>query len=208
MAEANNVNDNSSTNKNGPNGTDSHVYESEAQSTEDQTAKKPSPVTITDLELEQLRREVADYKDKYFRVLADAENARKRLQKERQELIQFAVQNVIADFLNPIDHLETALSFAEQASDEVKHWAHGFQMILNQFKETLANNGAVLIKSEGMTFDPHLHEAIDMVETTDYAPGTVVSETLKGYRMGDRTIRPARVKVAKAPPTPEQNETL
>jgi molecular chaperone GrpE len=208
MAEADNIKDNSSTQKNGPNGTNSPVYEGQAKPAAEQAEKKTSTVSITDLELEQLRREAADYKDKYFRVLAESENARKRMQKERQELIQYAVQNVIVDFLNPIDHLENALNFAQQASDEVKHWAHGFQMILNQFKDTLANNGVVAIKSEGTTFDPHFHEAIEMVETADYPPGTIVTETLKGYRMGDKTIRPARVKVAKAPALNENNQNL
>lgn len=208
MAEADNLKDNAATPKNGPNGTHPPVYEGQDKPAAEQAEKKTSTVSVTDLELEQLRREVADYKDKYFRGLAESENARKRMQKERQELIQYAVQNVIVDFLNPIDHLENALNFAQQASDEVKHWAHGFQMILNQFKDTLANNGVVAIKSEGMTFDPHYHEAIEMVETADYPPGTIVTETLKGYRMGDKTIRPARVKVAKAPSINGNNQNL
>ncbi len=208
MAEADNVNDNSNTEKQGPNGTNSHVYEGQNPATSEKTERKPSTVSITDIELEQLRREAAEYKDKYIRGLAESENARKRMQKERQELIQYAVQNVIVDFLNPIDHMENALNFAQQASDEVKHWAHGFQMILSQFKDTLANNGVVAIKSEGMAFDPHYHEAIEVLETSEFAPGTVVAETLKGYRMGDRTIRPARVKVAKAPASNDNNQNL
>jgi molecular chaperone GrpE len=82
-------------------------------------------------------------------------------------------------------------------------------MILNQFKDVLAANGAVPIKSEGTPFDPQYHEAIEMVATPDFPPGTVVSETLKGYRMGERTIRPARVKVAQAPqPLQEDNQQV
>lgn len=161
--------------------------------------RQPVNVTISDIELEQLKKEANEFKDKYLRGLAEAENARKRLQKERQELTQYAVQNAIVDFLNPIDHFENALNFTQQASDEVKHWAIGFQMILNQFKDVLASNNVTAVKSVGTHFDPHYHEAVEMVTTTDYPPGTVIEESLKGYKMGDRTIRPARVKVSKAP---------
>jgi molecular chaperone GrpE len=166
--------------------------------------RKPVTIEITDIQLEQLKQEMAEYKDKYLRLLAESENMRKRLQKERQELIQYAVQNVIIDFLNPIDHLENALNYTQQASGEVKQWAAGFQMILGQFKDVLTNNGIVSFVSVGTPFDPHSHEAIEMIATTAYPPGTVAEESLKGYKMGDRVIRPARVKVAKLfPPSPK-----
>ena len=160
-----------------------------------------------DLERELLKQEVAEYKDKYQRSLAESENVRKRLQKEKQEMIQFALQNAMADFLSPIDHLENALQFAEQATPEIKHWAVGFQMILNQFKDVLSANGVTAFKSEGTHFDPHLHEAVETLTTTEYPPGTVISESLRGYKMGDKTLRPARVKVAKAP-KPEKAQAV
>lgn len=208
MGNANTNNNNSlPPEKKEANGLNSNLQGNGTLSDELQTKQKSEPANITNLEVEQLKKEAAEYKDKYFRVLAEAENARKRLQKERQELVQFAVQNVIADFLNPIDNLENALGFAQQASDEVKHWALGFQMILNQFKDVLASNGAVPIKSVGAAFDPHYHEAIEMISTSDFPQGIVVSETVKGYRMGERTIRPARVKVAQAPQSEQEDNT-
>lgn len=168
--------------------------------------RKPISVTITDIELEKLKKEATDAKDKYLRLLAEQENTRKRLQKEREQLIQYALQNVITEFLSPIDHLENALMFTEQMSDEVKHWGHGFRMILGQFKDLLNQNGVHPIVSVGKPFDPHFHEAIETVETDEYPPGTVVEESIKGYKMGDRTIRPARVKVSKAPNTSKEEK--
>ena len=166
-------------------------------STESQATKEaPSDQEL----LEGLQSQVSDFRDKYLRGLADSENLRKRLQKERQELLQYAVQGVLIDFLSPIDHLETALKYADQASDDVKHWAVGFQMILGQFKEAIANNGAVPFTSVGTPFDPHFHEAVEMIDTDEFAPGTVVEESLSGYKMGEKVIRPARVKVAKKIP--------
>lgn len=167
---------------------------------------QPKTTTVGGLELESLRRELAETKDKYLRVLAESENARKRLQKEKQETIQYALQNVIVDFLNPIDHMENALSFTQQMSEDVKNWAAGFQMILTQFKDVLSNNGVTPFSSEGKPFDPHRHEAVETVETSTVPPGTVVEESLKGYIMGDKTIRPARVKVSKTP-AEEQKDT-
>lgn len=164
----------------------------------EETSPLLATVSITQGELDQLRKDAAEYKDKSLRLLAEMDNARKRMQKEKHDLTQYAVQNVIVDFLNPIDHLENALQFTQQMSDEVKNWAFGFQMILNQFKDALASNGVVPFKSEGTPFDPHCHEAVEMVETEQCLPGTVVEESIRGYKMGDRIIRPARVKVAKA----------
>lgn len=170
--------------------------------------RQPKEITITDIELEQLKKELAEAKDKYLRTLAEAENARKRLAKEKQEMIQYALQNLIVDFLNPIDHMENALKFTQQMSDDVKHWAVGFQMILTQFKDVLSNNGVAPYPSEGKSFDPHKHEAVETISTNDFPAGTVVEESLKGYAMGDKIIRPARVKVAKAPEAAAQKEKI
>ena len=161
--------------------------------------RAPKIIQISDFELEHLKKELHEYKDKYLRTLAESENARKRLLKEKQELIQYATQNLIIDFLNPIDHMENALGFTEQANEEVKHWAIGFQMILTQFKDVLTRQGVAPFISVGKHFDPHCHEAIETVATCECPPGTVIEESLKGYKMGDRVIRPARVKVSKAP---------
>jgi len=153
-------------------------------------------------ECETLKKEAAEYKDKYLRLLAEMENTRKRMQKEKQEMTQYAIERLIAEFLSPIDHMENALKFTQDQPDEVKHWALGFQMILTQFKDVLAINGVKPFESEGKPFDPHYHEAVETVETNDEPPGIVVKEYMRGYKMGDRTIRPARVQVSKTAETP------
>jgi len=169
----------------------------EQESSTLESAQKPKQVTLTDTELKAMQKELMEYKDKYLRLLADSENARKRMQKERQEMTRYAVENLIVDFLRPLDNLENALRFAQEMSDDVRNWAFGFQMILAQFKDVLANNGVIAVDSHGKPFDPHAHEAIEMIETDAYPPGIIVEESVKGYKMGDRMIRPARVKVSK-----------
>lgn len=168
----------------------------------------PVEVKMTDIELDELKSQLQEYKDKYFRLLAEMENARKRIQKENLESTQYAIQNVINEFIHPIDHFERALNISQQMSDEVKNWGIGFQMILTQFKDALSSYGVTEIDAKpGDVFDPHIHEAIDSIETTKYPPGTIVEETMRGYRMKGKTIRPARVTVAKAKePKPEENQ--
>ncbi|QLH37648.1 MAG: nucleotide exchange factor GrpE [Parachlamydiaceae bacterium] len=146
-----------------------------------------------------IEKDAAEFKDKYLRSIAEAENLRKRLHKERHEMTQLSIQSILIDFLNPIDHMENALAHTNNASDEVKNWAIGFKMILNQFKEVLASNDVHPFKSVGTHFDPHNHEAVEVVETKDYPDGTVIEESLRGYKMGSKTIRAARVKVSKYP---------
>ena len=164
-------------------------------------------ITISTLEVDQMKQDAADWKDKYLRLLAESENTRKRLQKDKQEMIQYAIQNIIVDFLNPIDHMENALKFTQQMSQDVQNWATGFQMIMSQFKEVLNANGVVPFESQGHTFDPHKHEAIETLESDKYAPGIVIEESLRGYNMNDKIIRPARVKVSKAMNKENNNPT-
>jgi molecular chaperone GrpE len=156
-------------------------------------------------EIEKLEETINDqpaeenFKDKYFRLLAESENMRKRMQKEKQEMIRFGIDNAIAEFLPTIDNFEQALRFADQAEGAVKNWAVGFQMILSQFKEVLHNHGITAFHSEGNSFDPAYHEAVEIVETQEYPEGVVLQEFTKGYKSPTRVIRPARVKVAKTP---------
>lgn len=165
----------------------------------DEPSSEVSLLTLCQDQLKAARQEAAEFKDKYLRLLAESENMRKRLQKEKQEMTAYSLQQLIASFLAPLDHLENALKFTGEASDEVKHWALGFQMILTQFKDVLLENGVEPFSSKGMAFDPHLHEAVETEDSADQEPGLVLEEFIKGYKMGEKTIRPARVKVSKRP---------
>jgi len=146
-----------------------------------------------------------DWKDKYFRALAEMENMRKRMHKEKQEMARFGIENAIGEFLPAIDNFENALRMASHATGELKNWAIGFEMILSQFKEVLHNHGIVSFHSEGNRFDAQFHEAVEIVETLDHPDGTILHEFTKGYKSATRTVRPARVKVAKHPQKTEND---
>jgi len=163
--------------------------------------------TETD-ETEVLKQQVKEEQKKYLRTLADMENSRKRMQKEKHDSTRFAVENVIGEFLSPLDNFENALSFVHQASEETQTWAKGFEMILTQFKDILSAHKIIQFTSEGMIFDPHLHEVLELEETDKHEDGMILQEFVKGYKCGDRILRPARVKVAKAPKCDESENNL
>ena len=112
-------------------------------------------------------------------------------------MMRFCVENVILEFLSPMDNLENALGFAKNMSEETANWAKGFEMILGQFKDVISNNGITPFEALGKTFDPHFHEAVETEESEEAKEGEILEEYSKGYQSGKRTLRPSRVKVAK-----------
>jgi molecular chaperone GrpE len=161
-------------------------------------AEPKAPLTVEE--------ELSEYRDKYLRLLADLDNTRKRMQKEKQDATRYALDSLVVEMLAPIDNLENALKHTQQMSEETRNWALGFTMILSQFKDVLSNHGIVPLVSEGKPFDPQVHYAIETEETTDAEPGMVLKEFVKGYRNGERTVRHSRVKVSVAPGTLNKQE--
>jgi molecular chaperone GrpE len=166
-------------------------------------AQPPSPENT----VVSLQAEAQEYKDKYLRALAEAENTRKRLAREKVESQSYAVQNIVTDLLQPIDHFEQALHHAEAAKGDITTWAKGFEMILEQLHQVLSDHGVSSYKSLSASFDPHMHEAVETEERPDVPEGTIVFEFQKGYRLGGRIIRPARVRVATRPAWEENTAT-
>lgn len=174
--------------------------------TEEEKVETPQVETETLFSKEELlEKEVLEMKDKYLRLLAESENTRKRLQKEKSDMMRFSVENLALEFLSPIENLENALGFAGNMSEETANWAKGFQMILTQFKEVLSSNNISPFSSIGAAFDPHSHEAVEIEEISSGVDGIVIQEYSKGYKSGTKTIRPARVKVAKLVAPKEEN---
>ncbi len=171
----------------------------EARTSKEEKLSDTIMMSIDKDQLDQLHAEIKDLKDRNLRILAESENTRKRLQKEKSEMQAYAKENLACEFLGPIDHFSNALSFKDEQPDEVKNWMIGFEMILTQFKDVLAQNEIRSIETEGQIFDPHFHEAMEIEETDKYAPHTIICEYVKGYMMGERVLRPAKVKVAKDP---------
>ncbi|HEV2170871.1 MAG TPA: nucleotide exchange factor GrpE [Candidatus Binatus sp.] len=154
-------------------------------------------------ELENLRaqlaekdKEIAELKDKYLRTLADTDNARKRIRQQSEESVRIQREAILRDVLPIIDNLERALDAARQGAP-VKAVVDGVEMTVKALIDFLRAQGVTPIQSVGQAFDPTRHEAADHVESEVHPPNTVVDEFHRGYLIGDRTLRPARVSVAK-----------
>ena len=150
-------------------------------------------------------RESAEYKDKYLRLLAEGENIRKRLEKERQEFIDFANQDLINDLILVLDNFERALG---SGTDDFRNdpYRQGIEMIYKQLKEILRKQGLEEVKALGEKFNPFLHEAVEQKITSEHSEETVLQELLKGYTLKGRLLRPAAVKVSRRPPPEEPGE--
>jgi molecular chaperone GrpE len=141
-------------------------------------------------------KELADLKDKYLRVLADAENARKRIRQQSEDSVRVQRENFLRDLLPIVDNLERAVE-AAQGGGNGQPIVEGVEMVLRSLLDFLRAHGVTQVNSVGQTFDPQLHEAVDQVHSPQHPPNTVVSEFHRGYVIGDRTLRPARVAVTK-----------
>jgi molecular chaperone GrpE len=143
-------------------------------------------------EVAKLRQEAAELRDRLVRTLADFDNFRKRSERERQEQRRFAALEPLRELLTVADNLDLALS-AQGSADDLKR---GVEMIHRQMGELLRRFGAVEVPAVGQPFDPTLHEAVSREESTQVKAPTVVAELRRGYKLHDRLLRPAMVKVA------------
>jgi molecular chaperone GrpE len=146
-------------------------------------------------------KEIIELKDRYLRALADSENARKRIRQQSDESIRLQRENLLRELLPIVDNLERAVD-AARGGGNGKPIVEGVEMVLRGLLDFLKTHGVTQISSVGQPFDPERHEAVDHIETAQHAPSTVVNEFHRGYQIGDRLLRPARVAVAKPPPKP------
>lgn len=157
-------------------------------------------------EIVALRSEMAALKDRALRALADAENTRKRAEKEKLETSQYAVAGLARSLLPVADNLRRALDALhadKRAMDDTQRAiVEGVEATERELQAVLLRHGVKLIAAEGAKFDPHLHHAVAEVPAPGKEAGTVVNVVQSGYTIGERLLRPAMVTVAKAEPAP------
>src|SRR5271168_2053871 len=148
--------------------------------------------------------EIAELKDKYLRTLAESENARKRIRQQSEESIRIQREAILRDLLPIIDNLERALAASREGTD-AKTIVDGVEMTVRALIDFLRAQGVTPVQSVGQAFDPNRHEAVDHVASQTHPPNTVVDEFHRGYLIGDRVLRPARVSVAKGGSSGKRN---
>jgi molecular chaperone GrpE len=149
-------------------------------------------------ELDAVRRELAEKNDRLLRALAEADNIRRRAQRDREESVRYAAEGLVRDLVPVLDNLDRALEAARSAGD-ASGIVDGVELIRREFVKMLERHGVARYSALGQRFDPNQHEAVARVVSVDTEPDTVVGEIAPGYSLRGRVLRPAQVAVAAAP---------
>jgi molecular chaperone GrpE len=146
-------------------------------------------------ELEQVRGERDQLLDRLARLQAEFENSRRREAKERTDLRDYAVQNAVEPFLNVMDNFQLALK-ADGTKEQLRA---GVELILKQMEDALRGLNVQVVETVGTQFDPRIHEALGSIETTEFPDHQVLEEIRRGYRIREKLLRPAMVRIAANP---------
>lgn len=157
----------------------------------------PSPDELKELRIKATKSE--EYYERLLRQVAETDNLRKRLAKEKQDAIRYANESLIEKLLPTMDSFDMAISAANSSNENtIDSLKKGVEMVHVQLKRTLEETGLTEINATGEIFNPALHEAISRKETNEAADGTVIEQIRKGYQLNERLVRPASVIVATA----------
>lgn len=172
------------------------VEDVDTQQTTDQETEVVEESNTDSLEtkVSELEEEVTKWKTDYYKVFADMENLKRRLEKEHQNSLKFMMQSFIEELLPIVDNFERSLN-VQEPSEEVQTFLKGYQMIFDQLMNVLNKNGVEVIEAQGKEFDPNLHQAVMTANDENYGSNIVVEELQKGYKLKDRVIRASLVKV-------------
>lgn len=143
-----------------------------------------------------LVRERDDFYDRLLRKTAEFDNYKRRIERERREQSDETVVSLLLEFLSIVDDFERAL--AVEASESAASYKKGIELIHQKLRAMLKKQGVRPIQALGAAFDPNIHQAVMHEASSEHREGTVIGELQRGYMMGDRLLRPAMVKVAKA----------
>jgi molecular chaperone GrpE len=174
------------------------------ESTKEQTAEPEIIVEeeTEDTSLDELKTKLTEAEQKaeenyqkYLRAQADFDNYRRRTQKEKEDQAKYASLSVIEQLLPALDNFERALT-ASKGTQDAESLSKGVEMVFRQMEQVLGAEGLEVIPTVGESFDPTVHQAVMQEESDEFESGTVIEELQKGYKLKDKVIRPAMVKVS------------
>lgn len=151
-----------------------------------------------ELVLEQTRKEVENFREKWLRSAADLENYRKRAAREREETIRFGNEKLLRDFLPLLDDLERAVDIGGQSPADGAHIVEGVRLVHKKFIGQLEKHGVATFEAVGTPFDPNRHEAVQQMHG-EHPAGMVMTQLQRGFLLNDRLLRPALVVVSLGP---------
>jgi len=168
--------------------------EPEEESAEAEEAPVAEVMEEVPSELEKAQQEANDLRDEMLRMRAETDNLRKRLQREKQDSVQFANERLIKQLIPIFENLDRALKAPDTNIESLKE---GVQLTSNQLLALFKKENVEPIQAVGEPFDPSVHEVLSQIESNDHNENTVIEECSKGYRMNGRVLLPARVVTAK-----------
>jgi molecular chaperone GrpE len=169
---------------------------SNAPLSEDPSLDAGATAPATDPTLDAVQRERDELRDRLLRTAAEFDNFRKRTERERREYAEWAAADLLGDVLSVLDDFERAL--AVPSPPEARAYRDGVELIHRQLLDLIKKRGVVAIATEGQDFDPAVHQAVAHDEVPGARDGEILNELRRGYRLGERLLRPAMVRVAKA----------
>lgn len=170
--------------------------EVEANETEEnvEEVEQDKVVEIPEAELEQLKQKANEEEEKYLRLYAEFENYKRRMKQEASIIKDYQAQRVLSDVLPALDNMDRALK-QEGESEDFLTFKKGVDMVYNDLLKSLKDNGLEEIESYNQPFDPNVHQAVMQDNNPDFESGVVTEELQRGYKLKDRVLRPAMVKV-------------
>ncbi|MGN7940764.1 nucleotide exchange factor GrpE [Virgibacillus sp. 6R] len=149
---------------------------------------------VAEQRIAELEAKLEEAENKVLRAQADFDNFRRRTRLDQEAAQKYRAQSLVSEIIPALDNFERALQI-EADNDQTKSLLQGMNIVYNQLIQALQNEGVEAIKSVGEQFDPHIHQAVMQVEDENFESNTVIEELQKGYKLKDRVIRPAMVKV-------------
>ncbi|MFV0395955.1 MAG: nucleotide exchange factor GrpE [Coprobacillaceae bacterium] len=165
----------------------------ESEEVETEITEEDGELTL-EQQVKQLE-EVNTWKTDYYKVFADMENLKRRMQNEHSNALKFMMQSFIEEMLPVIDNFERSLAIVDP-SDEIKNFLKGYEMIYQQLLSVLEKQGVEVIETKDQEFDPNFHQAVMTVKDDNYKSNMIVEELQKGYKLKNRVIRASLVKVS------------
>lgn len=176
--------------------------EEHEENLENNNIEETSEVEGSDIESEtdadsDLQKKYDELNNQYIRLAADFDNYRKRQAQERESLLKYGAESTLKKILEVLDNFERGAK-ANETVEDCEKVKESFNLVHKQLLDVLAKAGLETIEAQGQEFDPNFHEAVMQTPTADYPEHTIIAELQKGYKLGDRVLRPALVNVATA----------
>ena len=167
------------------------------EKTEEPVEEEKQEISSDDKKIEVLKAEYDKLNSQYIRLAADFDNFRKRQAQEREQLLRYGLEDALKKMISVLDNFDRAQKSLNGCEDYTKY-QESFELLKKQVIDELSKMGMEHIEAEGKEFDPNFHEAVMQTPTSDVAEHTIMQELQKGYKLGDKVLRPSMVNVAVA----------